>query len=122
MLRHAAAWALEALADAVTGEGGTGPLRHVLEHLRQNRCAARGRLAGERVCRWLAEVIEVRLATTCAQGATTIIPVRIAATQIATAQLALIRAWLSGRDPCPTDAIVDALARTSRAMATAVLP
>lgn len=122
VLRQAAAWAFAALADAVTGTGDTARLRHVIEHLRENRCAARGRLAGERVCRWLAETIEERLVSMCgAQSAVATIPVRLAAMQIAAAQIALLRAWLAGRDPCPTEALAAALARTSRAMASALL-
>jgi AcrR family transcriptional regulator len=122
VLKHAAAWAFAALADAVTGQDDTAPLRHVIEHLRQNRCASRGRLAGERVCRWLSETIEDRLVSICrARNTATTVPVRLAAMQIAAAQIALVRAWLAGRDPCPAEALATALKQTSQAMASVLL-
>jgi AcrR family transcriptional regulator len=122
VLKHAAAWVFAALADAVTGKGGTARIRHVVEHFRENRCAARGRLAGERICRWLAEAIEERLAAMCrARGATTVVPLRLAATQIAAGQIALVRAWLAGRDPCTSEALAIAIQRTSRTVASSLM-
>jgi AcrR family transcriptional regulator len=119
VFKHAAAWVLAALADAVTVAADPALLRHLVEHLRENRRVARERLTGEparQFGRWLAEAIAVRLPVP------PIIPVRLAAEQIATAQIALLRAWLDGRNPCSAEALATALARTSRAMATAVTP
>jgi AcrR family transcriptional regulator len=118
VFRQAAEWLLHVLADAATPEGDVARIRHVVEHLRDNRRVARERLAGDpgrQFARWIADAIEPRIAAT-------LVPAPMAATAIATAQVALLRAWLDARDPCPSAALAAAIVRMSRAMASAVIP
>lgn len=110
---------------------GPGPdLEPLLNHYWENRSLVRYLLAGPpsetllpRITRELAGRIEASLARRCReQGATPIVPLGMVALQISEAQMGLLRAWVSSGEPsCTPRQIAEALRRSSRATAAALL-
>lgn len=91
------------LADAATGKGVVGSVRFVLEHVWEQRAAARllfePPMAG-RLQRKLASMIEERLGAS-SDGA----PNALIAMGEAAAILAMLRMWLAGEARCPADTL-----------------
>jgi AcrR family transcriptional regulator len=125
LLRHAASHLLAVLADAVTDASDHARISHVLGHFLDHRQAALSLLRPSPQspnARELAALVEARLSAICLDGgASLIIPLRLAADQIAESQLALIRAWLNSTVPCPPGVIATALQRTSRSAAASLV-
>lgn len=86
---------LGVLADAIAGQGETGPLVWLMEHFWQNRARARTLLSGPQrpgTTRLTADLIEERLAT----GGEVRPAQRLAAIHLAEGHLGLLRAWVQG--------------------------
>ena len=108
------------LADCVCGETEPPQLLTVLDHLWSNRRLTDGIFTGHArmiLARNQADLVELRLRAMSAHLA---LPSRLAAIQIAEAQLALIESWMRGRAHCPAEQLAQALYRTSRAAALAL--
>lgn len=118
LFRHALTTVLSVLADAATDAADLAQIHATLEHFWENRQAARGMLRGEsasQITRRHAELFEERLSALCSQrDLTPIIPLRLAAIQLATAQLGLITAWLDGVERCTSAALARAIHQTTR--------
>lgn len=113
---------LAVLADAVAGRCGPDRLTWLLEHLRENRQRARSTFNGrqrDRVVRLLATMLEERLS-----GAETepVIPMRLAALQLAEAPIALIRGWVSAEGSCSPGQLARAICETSALMRGGLFP
>ena len=107
------------LADAATGQGDPKAARWLVEHFWENRQRARelfdnGRMQG-RVARLLAELVADRL-----EGADLIIPLELAAAQLAEAALAPLRGWLRAEAPAKPAALAESLCRTGAALRQAL--
>jgi hypothetical protein len=72
-----------------------------------------GEVAAPHVTRVLADLIEERLARAGRRGGRGELPLRLAALQVATAQLGLISAWLGEEARCSAVTIASALRRTA---------
>ncbi len=111
------------IADCVQCPDEPEALRRVLDHLWQNRRLADPIFTGQArvvLARQQADLIEIRLRT-LADGRPLALPSRLAAIQIAEAQLALIDSWLRGRAFSPVKQLAAGIQRTSRAAALALL-
>lgn len=111
------------IADCVQSAAEPEQLRKVLDHLWENRRLADAIFTGQArvvLARQQADLVEARLRT-LAGGRTLALPQRLAAIQIAEAQLALIESWLRGRSFSPVEQLADGLYRTGRASALALL-
>ena len=112
-----------AVADCVLGADEPEPLRKVLKHLWENRRLADAIFTGQArivLARQQADLVEARLRD-LADGRDLALPSRLAAIEIAEAQLALIESWLRGRAFASVDQVASGLHRTSRASALALL-
>jgi AcrR family transcriptional regulator len=111
-----------ALADAIAGSRNAAKLEHVLLHFWENRDRARSTLGGEtrdKVERLLATMILERLPH-CA--ATSAVPLRLAAVQLAGAQLTLLRAWLAGESHCSAADLAQSIYVTSTYLRASLFP
>lgn len=124
LFRHALTTVLSVLADAATDAADLAQIHATLEYFWENRQAARGMLRGEsasQVARRHAELFEERLSALCNEnGSTPIIPLRLAATQLAAAQLGLITAWLEGAERCSPAALARAILQSTRSAVSAM--
>lgn len=118
-------WSLGGLLGilAETVELGSDPqrTRRMLDHFWQNRRLARATIAGPpkpQIVRALAARIEVRLT---AHAGNAIVPMRLAALQLAEGALALINGWLMGEAPCSAAALATALRQSMAASVAALL-
>lgn len=123
VLRASMAHLLTPLADCVTCEVEPPEVPMVLGHMWENRRLADAIFTGaprKIVVLSLCEMIEARIrqAYDCKP---LILPLRLAAIQLAEAQLALIENWLRGRAFARAEDMATALHRTSRASAEALL-
>jgi AcrR family transcriptional regulator len=111
-----------ALADAIAGRGNAANLERLLLHFWENRDRARTTLGGstrERVERLLAAMTLERLS----QGAgANGVPLRLAAAQLAGAQLTLLRAWLAGESHCRAAELAQSIYATSAALRASLFP
>jgi AcrR family transcriptional regulator len=108
------------VADCVSEECEPPELIRVLDHLWSNRRLTDGIFSGHArmiLARNQADLVELRLR---AMGGSLALPSRLAAIQIAEAQLALIESWMRGRAHCPTEQLARGLYRSSRATALAL--
>ena len=123
VLRASMAHLLAPLASCVTGEDQPAELCTVLGHMWENRRLADAVFTGaprKIVVLSLCEMIEARIRKTD-DCKSLILPLRLAAIQLAEAQLALVENWLRGRAFARADDIATALHRTSRASTLALL-
>ena len=110
-------------AESVSGDARPERLQNVLEHLWQNRRLADAIFTGTPrliLSRSLAELIEKRLSEMAGRRRGLVTP-RLAAIQIAEAQLVLVETWLRGRAASAPAALAEALHASSRASAKALL-
>jgi AcrR family transcriptional regulator len=122
VLRASMAHLLAPLADCVTGEDQPPEVQMVLGHMWENRRLADAVFTGASrkiVALSLCEMIEARFrqADACKS---LILPLRLAAIQLAEAQLALVESWLRGRAFARAEDLAAALHRTSRASIVAL--
>jgi AcrR family transcriptional regulator len=114
----------EVLADATGRADNTAQLTLLLEHFWENRAMARGIFLGpvrRRTTALLVDLIEQRLKIDRVdKHASLIIPLRIAAIQLAEGLLAPTTAWLTGEAQCSADALALALRRTATATISAL--
>jgi AcrR family transcriptional regulator len=107
------------LADTAAGQGEAAATLWLVEHFWENRQRARDLFdnAGMqgRVSRLLAEMVAERL-----QDAKLILPVELAATQLAEAALAPLRAWTRGEASAQPAALAESLCRTGAALRAAL--
>jgi AcrR family transcriptional regulator len=111
------------IADCIVTANEPESLRKVLGHLWENRRLADAIFSGQArivLARQQADLIEARLRA-LADGRDLALPSRLAAIQIAEAQLALVESWLRGRAFAGGDQIAAGLHRTTRASALALL-
>ncbi len=110
---------LTVMAGACVSEAEPPGLVRVIEHFWENRRHARNVFSGGSqalMTRVLAGLIEERLPRPACGG----LPANLAATQLATAQLALLTQWLIGRGACPAAVLASALHRSAYASARAL--
>ena len=111
----------EIVADCVSAEGVPANLLKVLDHLWSNRRLTDAIFSGYArmvLARNQADLVEQRLRT---MSPVLRLPHRLAAIQIADAQLGLIESWMRGRAPCSVENLADGLFRSSRASALALI-
>jgi AcrR family transcriptional regulator len=112
------------LADTIRERDNTEHLTRLLEHFWGNRAMARGTFVGavrRKTMPVLVELIEERLKIDGAgKLSALIVPVRLAAIQLAEGLLAPTTAWLLGEVQCSPEALALALRRTSRATLSAL--
>ncbi|HXV60618.1 MAG TPA: TetR/AcrR family transcriptional regulator [Vicinamibacteria bacterium] len=121
---------LDALASAASNENDPAELEGLLSHFWENRHLGRELFSGPkslhvvpRITRALAQRIEARIASRLAVGGgKPLVPTRLLAIQTAEAELALIRAWLTGAGSATPSELAEALTRSARAMVEALLP
>jgi AcrR family transcriptional regulator len=122
VLRASMVHLLAALADCVTGEVEPPEVRMVLGHMWENRRLADAVFTGAPrriIALSLCEMIEARIRQAY-YVRPLILPLRLAAIQLAEAQLALIESWLRGRAFARVDDMAAALYATSRSSAEAL--
>ena len=107
------------LADAAAGQGDDAAMLWLTGHFWENRARARELFENprmrDRVSRLLAELVAARLA-----GADLILPLELAAAQLAEAALAPLRAWTRGEAPAAPKAMAESLCRTGKALRQAL--
>jgi AcrR family transcriptional regulator len=105
------------LADLVEPGPASGRLPALLRHFRENHGVGRvllGWPVRPMLSQTLSGLIATRLARTpCSEP---LIPMEVAARQIADAQLALLESWVLGRPACEIDGVAQALKRGSDAL------
>jgi AcrR family transcriptional regulator len=120
VLLHSASWVLTTLADAVSDAGNLQRIRGVIDHLFDQRAMARPLLAGPAgaaIAAELARLIEARIASReSTHGPTLVVPIRLAARQIAESQMALLRGWLDDTSSCSSTALATAIYQSSRGL------
>jgi AcrR family transcriptional regulator len=108
------------VADCIIADKPPPRLAEVLDHLWSNRRLTDAIFSGHArtvLARHQADLIELRLRES---GAALRLPSRLAAIEIAEAQLALVESWLRGRAHCDAGQLADGLHRSSRASALAL--
>ena len=112
------------LADVTRERDNTAQLIQLLEHFWGNRAMARGTFVGavrRKTMPVLVELIEERLKIDRAgKPSSLIVPVRLAAIQLAEGLLAPVTAWLLGEVQCSAETLALALRRTTRATLSAL--
>jgi len=114
------------LAALAGGDLPAEPIVRQLEHFHQQRARNHVFFSGPSRAIWikcLAGLVEPRLAKLAQQVRTRpLVPLPLAALQIAEAQLGLIANWLSAKSsPAKADAVAEALLATTRALVAALL-
>jgi AcrR family transcriptional regulator len=121
LYRQSLSGILVIVASAVGDDCDLRHLQFVLEHFRENGRAALGMLNGPGVAQVvtvLANLIEKRLTTYCQESSgKPLIPLALAAAQLAEAQLGLVRAWLNRGATCPSAAVAAAMHKSVTASA-----
>jgi AcrR family transcriptional regulator len=124
ILASSIAGPFQVLADATRPADNTAQLILLLEHFWDNRAIARGILLGavrRKTTPVLVDLIEQRLKIDRADKfASLVIPVRLAAIQLAEGLLAPTAAWLTGDAQCSAEALALALRRTATATISAL--
>jgi AcrR family transcriptional regulator len=108
------------VADCACADSMPRELNRVLDHLWSNRRLTDGIFTGHAraiLARNQADLVETRLRSI---GPNAALPSRLAAIEIAEAQLALIESWMRGRAFCSTEKLATGLHRSSRALALSV--
>jgi AcrR family transcriptional regulator len=109
------------VADCVVADEMPADLLKVLDHLWANRRLTDAVFSGHArmiLARNQADLVEQRLR---AMSPLLRLPHRLAAIQIADAQLGLVESWMRGRAPCSIENLADGLFRSSRASALALI-
>jgi AcrR family transcriptional regulator len=109
------------VADCVVVDEMPADLLKVLDHLWANRRLTDAVFSGHArmiLARNQADLVEQRLR---AMSPLLRLPHRLAAIQIADAQLGLVESWMRGRAPCSIENLADGLFRSSRASALALI-
>lgn len=109
------------VADCVSTDEMPANLLTVLDHLGSNRRLTDAIFSGHArmvLARNQADLVEQRLRAT---SPLLRLPHRLAAIQIADAQLGLVESWMRGRAPCSVENLADGLFRSSRASALALI-
>ena len=122
ILRASMAQFFTVIADCVSSKSRPEHLGFVLDHLWQNRRLADVVFSGTPrviLAQSLGEMVEARLRN-MHEGLPLLLPYRLAAIQLAQAQLALVESWLRGRAYCKVVDMATALHHTSRASAQAL--
>ena len=109
------------VADCVSTDEMPAELPKVLDHLWSNRRLTDAIFSGHArmiLARNQADLVEQRL-----RAVTPLLrlPHRLAAIQIADAQLGLVESWMRGRAPCSVETLADGLFRSSRASALSLI-
>jgi AcrR family transcriptional regulator len=122
VLRQSVGPVLAVLAATLDDAPPPAQLTAVVAHFNDNLRMARAFFGGpprRLIARYLAELIEARLATM--NGSAPLLPVTMIAAQLAESQLGLVQSWLE--DPARVDAaaVANALVLTTRASARALL-
>lgn len=108
-----------ALADTAAGQGDEAATLWLVQHFWENRQRGRDLFDNvqmrDRVTRLLAEMVAERLA-----GTPLALPAELAATQLAEAALAPLRAWMHGDAPAKPVAMAASLVRTGAALRAAL--
>ncbi len=117
LLAESIAGPFAVLADAIKPDFAEPKLIALLEHLWENRAMARGILVGP-VRRKTSEVLMGLIADRLKSSGLhrrgrLILPLRLAAIQLAEILLAPVTAWLLGESRCSADALAGALRRVS---------
>lgn len=102
------------LADMSVGAGDPTQLRQVIEHFWENRRVGNVLFQGptrQLATRTLAAAIEARLLARPRLLAQAGLPAPLVSAYLASAQIGLLSAWLSGHTPCPAQTIATALQR-----------
>ena len=123
LLRASVADPLTHLAESVRASCELARIQFILEHFRENHQLARGMLDGPsspEIIRVLAELIEERLQSE--SKAKPMLAPGLIATQIAHAQLGLVRAWLHRWEGCSAEELALALHKSGRAMVASLFP
>jgi AcrR family transcriptional regulator len=108
------------IADCVSEDQMPKELEKALAHLWENRRLTDGVFSGQArvvLSRNQADLVELRLR----QNESLRLPSRLAAIEIAEAQLALIESWMRGRAFCSIEQLAEGLHRVSRASALALI-
>jgi AcrR family transcriptional regulator len=120
VLLHSVSWILSAFADAVTDAGNLYRIRGVLDHILDQKAMAQPLLAGPAgaaIATELSNLIESRLTTRNASRDTKLaVPTRLAARQVAAAQLSLLCSWLEDASSCPSTDLATAICRGSQGL------
>lgn len=102
------------VADMSAGIGDPAQLRQVIEHFWENRRVGNILFQGptrQLVTRTLAAAIEERLLARPRSATPSDLPAPLLSAYLASAQIGLLSAWLSGHTPCPAQTIAAALQR-----------
>jgi AcrR family transcriptional regulator len=125
LLRQSLSGILSILADAADEDCDMRKLQIVLDHFRDNLQRARGMLNGPvspKVVEVLGGLIAERLAARNAgREPAGVIPLELAAAQVAEATLGLVRAWLNGGASCSSASVARALHSGAAALARNIL-
>jgi AcrR family transcriptional regulator len=120
VLVHSVRWILSALADAVTDAGSMYRICSVLDHILDQKATAAPLLVGPggaAIIVELTNLIEKRLVARDAAGsAELLVPARLAARQVAVAQMTLLSGWLADESMCSSTDLAMAIDRTSRSL------
>lgn len=112
LFMQALARPLSILADAAAGKCGPERLKWLLDHFWENRQRARTTFGGpkrDQITRLLSTMLEERLS----DCGTPVIPMRLAAVQLAEAPMALIRSWISAEGSCTPERLAQTICETS---------
>ncbi len=124
LLLHSLAGVLAVMAGAVDDDCEPEHLRLLLDHFSEHGALARGLLsgpAGPQVVAALAGLIRQRLVEMQQRlGLAPLIPLDLAAAQLAQAQLGLVHAWLSRGAAFPSGNLAAAMRRSAAAAARAL--
>lgn len=123
ILRASMSKFLVVLAGSIGADTPPERLTSVLDHLWSNRRLTDAIFTGPPraiLARALAQMIEARLEEMAVGGAA-MIPLRLAAIQLAEAQFALVEAWLRGKAHCTSARLAAAFHASSRAATLALL-
>lgn len=123
VLRACMARFFAVIAESVANDAEPRELRRVLDHLWENRRLTDAIFSGAPrvvLARALGDMIEVHLRD-MNRGEPLALSYRLAAIHLAEAQLALVENWMRGRAFCETEALAQALHKSSRASAATLL-
>ncbi|HEX8639555.1 MAG TPA: TetR/AcrR family transcriptional regulator [Allosphingosinicella sp.] len=99
------------LADAAAGDGDVERLRHLLDHFWENRQRARATFSGrtgDKAVRLLADMVAARLQR---RQIALVMPLRLAALQLAHAAMGPLAAWVGGEASCRSSTLAAGLCR-----------
>lgn len=120
VLLQSVSWILSAFADGATDAASGYRIRGVLDHILEQNTMAGPLLVGPggaAIAAELSKLIEIRLTTqNASRGVRLFVPARLAARQVAAAQLSLLINWLEGASTCSANDLATAICRSSQAL------